>query len=74
VNDQAYGQQAAIQARRAGQWRLKGWAQLSCPNPRCAVNEVNVFVEENVDVRPFQAPNRCPRCTDTLVWEGWDEK
>lgn len=71
MNDTAYVQQAAIRARRDEQRRLSGWAQFTCPNPRCAVDELNAFVQEDVDVKPFQSPNKCIRCGSILVWEGW---
>ena len=71
MNDVAYSQQATIRTRRDEQRRLAGWAQFTCPNPRCAVNETNVYVEEDIDTKSFQSPNKCIRCGSILVWEGW---
>jgi hypothetical protein len=72
MNDTAYSQQSAIRQRRDQQYRVQGWALFSCPTANCPVQEVNAYVsEEDIDAKPFQAPNRCPRCQAVLVWEGW---
>jgi hypothetical protein len=71
VTTVGFTQQQAISDRRRAQKRISGWAQFTCPNVKCACNEVNIFVEEGMDIKPFQAPNRCPRCGDALIWEGW---
>jgi hypothetical protein len=68
---QGYEQQQGIGDRHAQERQLKGWAQFRCPNPSCACQEINVFVEESLESKPFQAPNICVRCRTVLIWEGW---
>lgn len=71
MNEQGHAQRDAIAQRRARQFRLSGWAQFRCQNARCAVQEVKAYIEEGIDIKPFQAPNKCVRCGDILQWEGW---
>jgi hypothetical protein len=73
MNAQGFAQQEAIQHRRAQQHRLSGWAQFVCTNEKCAVEEINAWVnEEDRDIKPFQAPNKCIRCGSILEWHSWE--
>jgi hypothetical protein len=74
MNDTAYAQQEAIAQRRHGQHRVSGWAQFRCVNVRCPAQEINVYIEEDADTKPFQAPNKCIRCNEVLTWEGWGQE
>jgi hypothetical protein len=71
MTDTAYEQQQAIQSRRRAQRRVKGWAHVSCPRPKCPVGNLFAEVDEGGDGLPFQAPLNCVRCGSILIGEAW---
>lgn len=49
---------------------VSGWVLLHCPNERCSVQEINVWVEETHRTVVFQAPCKCVRCGTELAYDG----